>query len=217
MAITTVVFDFGNVIGFFDYARAIEQMARHAEISADAIRERLFTAELEDAYETGRMSTAELLAHARALCGFRCPDAEIESAFADMFWPNEDVCRLVPVLKLRYRLFLLSNTNDMHCRWFRRQFAETLNHFDGLVFSHEVGICKPHRGIYDRCLQLMGCRPSECVFIDDIPRNIAAARECGWHGIVYTNADALCRDLAELGVAVSSPPLRSSPRALARD
>jgi glucose-1-phosphatase len=217
MPITTLVFDFGNVLGFFDHGRAVEQLARHAAISAAAIRERLFTEDLEEAYESGRIGTAELLAYARSLCGFRCADAEIESAFADMFWPNEDVCRLVPALKSRYRLFLLSNTNDMHCRWFCRQFAETLNYFDGLVFSHEVGMRKPDPGIYEHCERLMACRPSECVFVDDLPRNIAAARECGWHGIVYTNADELCRGLATLGVVVSSPSRESSPRALARD
>jgi putative hydrolase of the HAD superfamily len=217
MAITTVIFDFGNVIGFFDHGRAVAQLARHAEVSADVIHERLFTEELEEAYESGRISTANVLAHARSLCGFRCADADIESAFADMFWPNEDVCRLVPALKARYQLFLLSNTNDMHCRWFRRQFAETLNHFDGLVFSHEVGLRKPQPGIYAHCLKLMRCPPSDCVFVDDLPRNVAAARECGWHGIVYTNADALRRDLAKLGVVVSAPSLGSSPRGVARD
>jgi len=202
MPITTLVFDFGNVLGFFDHGRAIQQLARHAAVSADAIRERLFTEEFEDAYESGRIETAELLAHARALCGFRCPDAEIEAAFADMFWPNEDVCRLLPALKSRYRLFLLSNTNDMHCRWFRRQFAETLNQFDGLVFSHEVGMRKPDPGIYRHCLQRMGCRPTECVFVDDLPRNVSAARECGWHGIVYTNIGTLRREFDRLGVLV---------------
>jgi len=202
MAITNLVFDFGNVIGYFDHARAIEQLARHAAVPAEAIRERLFTHELEEAYESGRIGTPALLAHARSLCGFRCSDAEIESAFANMFWPNEDICGMVPLLNSRYRLFVLSNTNDMHCRWFRRQFAETLSYFDGLVFSHEVGIRKPQPGIYEHCLRLMGCRPAECVFIDDLPRNIAAARECGWHGIVYTNAKALRREFETLGVVV---------------
>jgi putative hydrolase of the HAD superfamily len=202
MAIHTLVFDFGNVIGFFDHARAIAQLARHTDLPARTIRERLFTDELEEAYESGRISTPELLAHARKLCGFRVADADIECAFADMFWPNDEVCRLIPALKARYRLFLLSNTNDMHCRWFRRQFAETLSHFDGLVFSHEVGLRKPQPGIYEHCQRLMDCRPAQCVFIDDLPANIAAARKCGWNGIVYTDFGTLRRELAELGVIV---------------
>jgi putative hydrolase of the HAD superfamily len=202
MAITTIVFDFGNVIGFFSHWRAIHQLARLTDISPEAIRERLFTDELEESYESGRIRTPDLLAHARNLCGFRGSDAEIETAFADMFWPNEVVCRLVPALKQRYRLFLLSNTNDMHCRWFRRQFAGTLAHFDSLFFSHEVGIRKPLAGIYEHALQRMECRPQECVFIDDMPPNIAAAQARGWHGIVYTDNTALHRSFAELKITV---------------
>ena len=202
MAITTVVFDFGNVLGFFDHWRAAKQLARLTDGSPQTICDRLFTEELEEVYESGRMSTPEPLAHARRLCGLRGSEAEIEAAFADMFWANEDVCSLVPVLKPRYRLFLLSNTNDMHCRWFRRQFAETLDYFDGLVFSHEVGVRKPLPGIYDHCLRRMECKPAECVFIDDLPRNIAAALERGWHGIVYTNYETLRRELSKLDIAV---------------
>jgi putative hydrolase of the HAD superfamily len=200
MAINNVVFDFGNVVGFFSHMRAIRQLAQLTDISPETIRNRLFTWELEAEYESGRISTPDMLAQARRLCSFRGSDADIETAFADMFWPNEDVCRLIPTLKERYRLFLLSNTNDMHCRWFRRQFAETLGHFDGLFFSHEVGIRKPFTGIYEHAIRRMECRPHECVFIDDLPPNIAAAQACGWHGIVYTDYDSLRGELASLNI-----------------
>jgi putative hydrolase of the HAD superfamily len=200
MAINTIIFDFGNVIGFFSHMRAVQQLAQLTEISPDLIRRRLFTSELETEYESGRITTPELLAHARRLCELRGSDADIESAFADMFWPNEAVCRLIPTLKKSYRLFLLSNTNDMHCRWFCRQFAETLGHFDGLFFSHEVGICKPLTGIYEHAIRGMECLPQECVFIDDMPPNIAAARACGWHGIVYTDYDSLRGELRQLKI-----------------
>lgn len=206
MSITTIVFDFGNVLGFFDHAIVIERLARFADLPPAIIRERLFTDELEDDYESGRISTPELIAYARKLCGFRCADAEIETAFADMFWPNEEICRLVPFLKARHRLFLLSNTNDIHARQYRRQFADTLRHFDGLVLSHEVGIRKPDARIYEHCLRLAACRPSQCVFIDDLAANIAAARARGWHGIVYTDPAALRRELATLGIVVTAEP-----------
>jgi putative hydrolase of the HAD superfamily len=202
MAITTVVFDFGNVLGFFDHWRAIHQLARLTVVSPETIRDGLFTEELEEAYESGRIRTRDVLAYARRLCHLRGSDADIETAFADMFWPNEEVCQLIPTLKRRYRLFLLSNTNDMHCRWFRRQFAETLDHFDGLFFSHEVGVRKPLAGIYKHALRRMECRPAECVFIDDLPRNIEAARACGWHGIVYTNFEELRSSLAALQIRI---------------
>ena len=95
-------------------------------------------------------------------------------------------------------------TNELHSRHFRRQFAEALRWFDHLVLSHEIGARKPDAAFFRHCEGLAGCRPEECLFIDDLSANVAGARACGWHGIVYTTAADLRRRLAEL-----APPRRS--------
>ena len=133
----------------------------------------------------------------RARCRLTCDDERFDTAYADMFWPNPETCDLIPQLHGRYRLLLLSNTTDLHSRWFRRQFAEVLDHFDALVLSHEIGMRKPSPRIYEHCLSLAGCSASECVFVDDLPANIDAARACGWHGIVYRPGNELRRQLAD--------------------
>ena len=107
-------------------------------------------------------------------------------------------------MKRGYRLVLLSNTNELHARQFRRQFADTLAHFDALVLSHEVGLRKPCADIYAHCHRLADCPPSQCLFIDDLPANIEAARACGWQGIVYQRGLDLRRELRKLGVEVPS-------------
>jgi putative hydrolase of the HAD superfamily len=199
--IKTIVFDFGKVIGFFDHELVYEKLAPLAGVSGETVRSVLFDAQLEVEYESGRMTTTDLLRHVRETCGFRCPDEELIAGYADMFWPNQPVCDLVPRLTPRYRLLLLSNTNEMHANQFRRQFADTLRHFDALVLSHEVGWRKPAPDIYTHCQRLAECEPAECVFIDDLPRNIDGARACGWEGIIYRDLDDLRQRLTDLGVA----------------
>lgn len=202
MRIKTLVFDFGNVLGLFDHRIVVARLAKLANLPSETIRQWLLTDELEDAYESGRLSTAELLQYGRRTCGFRCSDEELMLAIGDMFRRNDAVCDLLPRLKQRHRLLLLSNTNEIHSKHFRQQFADDLRHFDALVLSHEVAMRKPHPGIYAHCLELAGCAPSECVFIDDLQANVAAARACGWHGIVYADTESLRRDLADLGIRV---------------
>src|SRR5262249_51358268 len=99
-----------------------------------------------------------------------------------------------------YRLLLLSNTNDLHARRFLAQFDQLLRPFDHLVLSHQVGVRKPRPGIFAHAQRLADCAPEEIVFIDDLPANVAAAIAFGWQGIVYTDIDALRRDLAALAV-----------------
>src|SRR5262249_37432030 len=146
-------------------------------------------------YESGRISTQEFLQRVRQTCQLTCADDLIAAAWADIFWPNPEVCALLPRLKSRYRLLLGSNTNELHARQFRAQFADWLRCFDVVVWSHEIGARKPHAGFFEHCARRAGHPPNECVFIDDLPANVAGARACGWHGIVYTGFAELCREL----------------------
>ena len=151
MSITAVVFDFGNVLGFFSHRRAAEQLTRYAPASVTAADVLTFLADddLEVEFESGRMSTADVLLRLRSRFQLTGSDDELAAWLAlDMFTANEPVCSLVPLLQGRYRLLLLSNTNDLHYRHFRRQFTDTLDRFDNLVVSHEVGLRKPDARIY---------------------------------------------------------------------
>jgi FMN phosphatase YigB (HAD superfamily) len=198
--IKTIVFDFGNVIGYFDYRLTLNRLTAHTDLSAEDLLAAIDGTELEVAYESGRISTPDFLRRVCEIGQLRCGHEELAAAWADIFTPNEDVCALLPLLKPRYRLLLGSNTNDLHSRQFCRQFAEALRHFDALVLSHEIGVRKPHAGFFQHCQQLAHCSAEECVFIDDLPANIAGARAHGWQGIVYTGIDDLRQRLATLGV-----------------
>jgi putative hydrolase of the HAD superfamily len=160
----------------------------------------LFGGTLEDDYESGRISTREFLQHVRQACRLTCPDEIIATAWADIFWPNQEICALLPRLKPRYRLLLGSNTNELHARQFCGQFADSLRHFDALVLSHEIGVRKPKAGFFEHCTRLAGCAPAECLFIDDLESNVAGARACGLQGIVYSDFDDLCKQFTDLGI-----------------
>src|SRR5436190_22988952 len=121
--IETIVFDFGKVIGFFDHRRATDILAQHSDMASEAILASVLDANLEDASESGRITSSEFLERVRKLCGIRCADSVMANAYADIFWPNSDVCALIPRLRPRYRLLLGSNTTELHAKQFKRQFA----------------------------------------------------------------------------------------------
>ena len=106
----------------------------------------------------------------------------------------------MPRLKPHYRLLLGSNTSELHARQFTKQFADTLRHFDELVFSYEIGVRKPDRGFFEHCLRKANCEPAECLFIDDMPANVAGAKSCGWEAIVYTDFQSLHTELLGFGI-----------------
>jgi FMN phosphatase YigB (HAD superfamily) len=72
----------------------------------------------------------------------------------------------------------LSNTNEMH--WNEQPGFDVLHELFELQFlSHELGLIKPDREIYDHVVMALDCRPEEILFIDDNQINIDGARTAG--------------------------------------
>ena len=191
--IKTIVFDFGNVIGFFDPRPAFEKLAQYTALSAEALIDFLYEGELEDAYESGRMSSAEFLRRVREGCRLSCSEKALIDIYCDIFRPNDEVCRLVPLLKPHYKLLLGSNTTELHAQQFLRQFADILRPFDAVILSWQIGARKPRPEFFRHCQERAQSEPQECLFIDDLPANVAGAQQCGWQGLVYHPGNDLVR------------------------
>jgi epoxide hydrolase-like predicted phosphatase len=57
--------------------------------------------------------------------------------------------------------------------------AELLPYFDHFISSSEVGLRKPNPEIFKLALNIIGCKPEEVVFLDDIGSNLKAAAKLG--------------------------------------
>jgi putative hydrolase of the HAD superfamily len=206
-----LIFDFGNVIAFFDYARACAVLGRRLGLSGEEFLLRARSAGLDplvQQYESGAITSR---AFSRSFCdliGLDVPYDEFATAWSDIFWLNEPVAAIARGLKGRgYPLLLGSNTNDLHAAHFRRRFAEALAPFDHLVLSFEVGHVKPAAGFFHACARAAGVDPGDCVFIDDLPENVEGARDVGLTGLVYRDAQSLVTDLRGVGVEVDGSQL----------
>jgi putative hydrolase of the HAD superfamily len=80
--------------------------------------------------------------------------------------------------------------------------------FDTVVLSGEVGMRKPEQEIFLHAAQTLGLTPAECVFVDDMEANVAAAQACGMTVVLHTEtattAQAL-QDLLGVPLAWSTP------------
>lgn len=70
--------------------------------------------------------------------------------------------------------------------------------FDAVVISAEVGMRKPEPRIFQHAAMVLGLAPAECVFIDDVEANVAAARQLGFTTVLHAEAAETGRRLAEL-------------------
>jgi HAD superfamily hydrolase (TIGR01509 family) len=109
------------------------------------------------------------------------------------------------VLKSRgYTLLLGSNTNVLHATQYRRQFARTIDLFDHLILSYEVGCLKPDARFYRAAVAAAGVPAASCVFFDDLLENVEGARKAGLNGLQYVDTPSLIAGLQQLGVEISA-------------
>ena len=195
MSIRAIVFDFGNVVGFFDHARGIRKLQQHVKIELDDLKRALLEHDLEDAYESGKITTPEFFDQLRQSAGFQCSDEILRDCLSSIFWRNDEVCDLIPELAKDYPLYLLSNTCEIHADRFRQDFADVFEQFRGLALSHEVGHRKPKPEIYRHVQSLSGYAAEEHLFIDDLESNVQGAKDCGWQGLTYNKQQPLRRQL----------------------
>jgi FMN phosphatase YigB (HAD superfamily) len=200
MSLKTIIFDFGNVVAFFDHSRALRQLLGYTELSFEELWRILYGSRLEDLYERGRITTREFVRDARREARLTCSEATFLAAYVDIFWGNDEVHAIIPRLKPRYRLLLASNTNAAHFERFTRQFAEILGQFDRLCPSHHCGFRKPEAEYFADCQEHAAAKPSECLFIDDLAENVEAAQRHGWQGICYQQPGTLAEKLQSAGV-----------------
>lgn len=207
-----LIFDFGNVVAHFDFARAAERFGRPLGLSAEEFAEKAREAgfiEMFKIYEGGGMTSEAFHRRFSEMTGIATDFDRFAADWADIFWANEPVHRLIDALKQRgYTLVLGSNTNEIHARHFREQFAEVFRHFDRLVLSYEVGRIKPDPEFYLACAAAAGRPPGECIFIDDLAENVEGANRAGLIGVAYMDTSRLVQDLRSLGVEVPTemPP-----------
>jgi len=91
--------------------------------------------------------------------------------------------------KNKYRIFLLSNTNDIHIESVKQKmgmenYNRFKNAFEVFYLSYEMGMRKPDTEIFEFVLQQNHLKPSETLFVDDTKENTNAAASLGiltWH------------------------------------
>ena len=204
MPIRTIIFDFGNVVAFFDHGRAIARLADYTDMDPVELTLILYGSAIEDAYERGAIDTAEYVREARLNGRLTCTDEQFLAAFTDIFWRNDEVCELIPRLKPKYRIVLASNTTVAHFDAYARQFADTLRHFDHPGTSFGARARKPEPEFFAAVQRHAHAAPAECAFVDDLPTNVEAAERFGWTGIVYRSDGTLADKLRAVGVEVGT-------------
>jgi len=197
--IRSFIFDIGNVLLPFDFNRALQRIQARTRLPLSHLAASYHP--LQNTYESGQITLTQFVERSIALTEFEGTPPEFIAAWQEIFDENPAMFALVERLHGHYPLYLLSNTSDLHADYFEAQYP-VFSSFSDAVYSYRVGCMKPEPAIYEIAARQFGVEPGETVFIDDLPANVAAAREYGFHAIQYDHRQhtRLLEELAALGV-----------------
>lgn len=185
--IKNIVFDLGGVIVGFDRQRCIRAFE---ELKAQAIVPYVEYARNEDLFlaaETGEINTHEFCDEVRGLSAIDASDEAIVSAWNKLLSPvDDDKKERFRTLGEKYRLFILSNTSDMHWNYcvselFNASYGNVKDCFEHCYLSYVMRKHKPHDDIFLEVLEQSRLKPEETLFVDDTKENIEAAERLGLH------------------------------------
>lgn len=196
--IDALIFDLGNVIIDIDYdvmIAAFRQIAARdfSELITYTHQDHLFSR-----YERGDISSAAFRAALRPYLREGVADAEIDRAWNAILYhyPVAKFDRLRE-LRSRYRVYALSNINEIHLADIDRYVsthlgaADMRSYFDHAYYSHELRTRKPESHIYRHVIDHAGLDPQRSLFIDDKLENTDAAAAQGLRVHHLTDRDAL--------------------------
>ena len=202
LKIRTVISDLGKVLLDFDHMRSCRELAKCCGRSPESIYEALFRSDLGKDYDLGRITSEAFGRGVIERMGLDLQVEDIRRFWTAIFEPMKGMEGLVHALKDRYKLVLLSNTNEWHFACCRRTFP-VVGYFEWFALSFQLGCRKPDPEIFLQALSMSGSDPAESIYIDDIAAYVESAESQGIHGILFESPNQLKRDLAAAGVDCS--------------
>lgn len=194
--VKAIIFDFGGVFNnAHETTAGFDRAAQRMGTTAQALYDLLYSGPEWQAAKIGGMTSEQYWRHMMQALGYT--GGNLAAFRADLFEGEQidpQVVLIAERLAKRYPLALLSNATDELEDLLETQFG--LHHLFGVVVnSARIGVAKPDRAAFDLVLSELGVAPHEALFIDDKPRNVAAAESLGIPSIHFVDAPSLLREL----------------------
>lgn len=186
MAIQNIIFDLGGVILNIDYHLTEKAFVDLGCADFHKLYSQAKQIPLFDKFEKGVVTEDDFFAEVAKVTKLSVDKNDLKKAWNAMLisLPKENH-ELLKELKGKYRLFLLSNTNETHISAFTKIIERTCpmeefeKCFEEIYYSNVIGLKKPDPDPFVKILRDHRLAPKETLFIDDSIQHVEGARKVG--------------------------------------
>ena len=201
--IKDIVFDFGGVLTTIDTSRALQKFRdlgiEEPEQYINSYCQKGPFYELEN----GDIDASEFCRKLGEMCGKEITFDQAKDAWLGFLTEiHVDLLDYLQILRGKYRLSVLSNTNPFIQSWaltgeFTPCNKSLADYFDNLFFSYRMHCSKPSESIYRKMLEEGKMNANETLFVDDGAKNIEAASKVGIRTLLVANGEDWRKRLEE--------------------
>ncbi len=196
--IKNLILDLGGVVLDVDYHKMVDTFKSYNIPDFDKHFTQAQQADIIDRFEEGKCTIEEFRNGIRDLVGVNLTDKQIDDAWFSMILelPEERI-QLIGLLKLKYNIYLFSNTNELHIEMLKKKYEEQFGFdiftflFNKSYFSNEIKMRKPHPESFQWILDDAGIKAEETLFIEDSPQHIEGAKKVGLNTYWLTGGETL--------------------------
>lgn len=197
--IKNLILDMGGVILDVDYKKIFEEFKKFGCKNIQSFFTQQAQIPLVDDFEKGLISPAEFRKEVRKITNLSIEDKYLDSIWNSMILGvrKADV-ELLKTLRNKYdKIFLFSNTNEIHIESVKNLFFKVLGYdvfatmFDKVYFSNEIHLRKPDIESFDFVVKDAEVGKKETLFIDDTSQNILGAEKSGLNAYLLDNNQTL--------------------------
>lgn len=180
--IKNIIFDFGDIFINLDKEATYREMAKLgvSNITPEMVK-------ITQDYEKGLLKTVDFIKYFST--NFSISEENLIAAWNAVLldFPKHSLQFLKELAaSKKNRLFLLSNTNELHIEAVKKMigtqfFNDFENCFEQFYLSHEINLRKPDKEIYEFVLHSNQLKAEETLFVDDVKENTDAAKLLGIH------------------------------------
>ncbi len=196
--IDALIIDLGGVILDIDIEGTFEKFKKlgigPGQPGLEAIKENhVFTS-----FEKGKYTPEQFRNEIRKISKAQFTDEEFDNIWNSMilFYPVDRITALEK-LQIKYRTFLMSNTNEIHFHFYSKMLSESFGYeyldelFEKAYYSHTSGMRKPDSAFFEHILAENNLIPDRTLFVDDFIENIEAAKSLNINTYHITNGHSL--------------------------
>jgi len=193
--IKNIIFDLGNVLISFKPAEYFEKN-KYPENIKNTILSDIFGSNEWRMLDSGEITTPQAIEAISKRSSLNKKEiAHIFNLRTDLMFPLDSNVRLLPELKKRgFRLYFLSNFPSDIFDEIRSGYY-FFKYFDGGLISAVAKSSKPDVGIYKSIMEKYSLIANECLFIDDIEKNVKTAESLGMKGIATNGSLEISKEI----------------------